>query len=269
MALTLRFSRLAPLAAAAALAFTTACNSAPAPDPIVKSGGDKKVDPATAGSLSGRVRFSGPAPATETLKMGSDPACVQGSGPSPMNDAVLIAADGGLKNVFIHVRDGLDPEYGFEVPAAAVLLDQKGCRYTPRIAGVRAGQPVELINSDPTLHNIHALPMANQEFNAMQPIQGFRTTKTFTTPEVMVRFKCDVHSWMAAYVGVVAHPYFAVTKDDGTFEIKNLPPGAYTLEAWHEKFGTQTATVTIGDKEAQTVSFTFSAKPDGNTQHPQ
>jgi hypothetical protein len=109
---------------------------------------------------------------------------------------------------------------------------------------------------------VHALPKANAEFNQGQPVQGFRTTRTFTTPEVMVRFKCDVHSWMAAQVGVVAHPYFAVTKDDGSYEIRNLPPGTYTIEAWHEKFGTQIAKVTVADKQAQTVPFTFTAKPE-------
>ena len=183
--------------------------------------------------------------------------------PNPVSDAVLIAADGGLKNVFVYVKDGLDPAYGFDIPTTTVVLDQKGCRYTPRIVGVRAGQPIDIVNSDPTLHNVHALPMANPEFNQGQPIQGFRTTRTFTTPEVMVRFKCDVHSWMAAHVGVVAHPYFAITKDDGSFEIPNLPPGTYTIEAWHEKFGTQVAKVTIGDKQSQTTSFTFTAKAEG------
>ncbi len=195
--------------------------------------------------------------------MASDQACVQPSTPNPVSDAVLIAADGGLKNVFVYVKDGLDPEYGFDIPTTTVVLDQKGCRYTPRIVGVRAGQPIDIVNSDPTLHNVHALPTANPEFNQGQPIQGFRTTRTFTTPEVMVRFKCDVHSWMAAHVGVVAHPYFAITKDDGSFEIPNLPPGTYTIEAWHEKFGTHVAKVTIGDKQSQTTSFTFTAKAEG------
>jgi plastocyanin len=267
MTLTFRSHTLAPIAAVAAIALVTACSSTPSSAPA-RSGGDKTVDPATAGSIAGRATFTGPAPAAVTLRMSSDAACVQESGPNTISDAVLISADGALKNVFVYVREGLDPVYGFDVPTSAVILDQKGCRYTPRVVGVRVGQPLEIVNSDPTLHNVHALPTANAEFNQGQPVQGFRTTRTFTTQEVMVRFKCDVHSWMSAHVGVVAHPYFAITNDDGSFEIKNLPPGTYTLEAWHEKFGTQIAKVTIGDKQAQTTSFTFSAKPEGDRPRP-
>jgi len=262
MTVTFRPATFARFVLAAAIALAAACNSAPAPK-VARSGGNKSVDPATAGSIAGRITFSGPAPAAEPINMASDQACVQGSGPNTVSDAVVIGADGALKNVFVHVKEGLDSAYGFDVPTSGVVLDQKGCKYTPRVVGVRAGQPLEIVNSDPTLHNVHALPMANTEFNQGQPVQGFRTTRTFTTPEVMVRFKCDVHSWMTAQVGVVAHPYFAVTKDDGSYEIRNLPPGTYTIEAWHEKFGTQIAKVTVADKQAQTVPFTFTAKPDG------
>ena len=106
---------------------------------------------------------------------------------------------------------------------------------------MRVGQPLEIINSDPTLHNIHALPKDNAEFNNGQPIQGMKMTHTFDKPEVMVPFKCDVHGWMNAYVGVVDNPYFAVTDKDGKFDLKNLPPGTYTIEAWHEKLGTHDA----------------------------
>jgi plastocyanin len=157
------------------------------------------------------------------------------------------------------VKDGLDPEYAFETPTTPVVIDQKGCVYTPRVVGVRVGQPIEVVNSDPTLHNVHALPMVNQEFNQGQPVQYSKLSRTFTAPEVMVRFKCDVHSWMAAWVGVVAHPYFAVTGADGSFQLPNLPPGTYTLEAWHEKLGPKTAKVTVAAGQTQAASFTFSA----------
>ncbi len=244
-----------------AFLFVAGCGgSAPTPPPAAAPG--KRVDAGTAGSIAGRVTFKGEVPAAVVLRMGSDQACVQGSGPNPVSDAVLVTSDGGLQNVFVYVKEGLDPAYGFDLPAGPAVLDQKGCRYTPHVMGVRVGQPLEIVNSDPTMHNVHALPNTNPEFNAGQPIQGIRTTKTFNSPDVMVRFKCDVHSWMAAYVGVVAHPYFAVTTEDGRFDLRNLPPGTYTLEAWHEKFGTQTANVTVGDKQSQTASFSFSAKPD-------
>jgi hypothetical protein len=131
------------------------------------------------------------------------------------------------------------------------------CRYTPHVFGVRVGQPLDITNSDPTLHNIHATPKNNAEFNQGQPIQGMKTTKTFTTPEVMVPFKCDVHGWMNAYVGVLDHPYFATTGTDGKFSLKSLPPGTYTIEAWHERLGAQTQSVTIGAKETKEVNFTF------------
>jgi hypothetical protein len=136
-------------------------------------------------------------------------------------------------------------------------IDQVSCRYHPHVFGVRVGQPVEFVNSDPTLHNIHALPKANSEFNNGQPIQGMKMSHTFTAKEVMVPFKCDVHGWMSAYVGVLDHPYFGTTAPDGKVVIGNLPPGTYTIEAWHELLGTKTQQVTIAAKEAKDVSFAF------------
>jgi len=143
------------------------------------------------------------------------------------------------------------------MPKDPVVLDQRGCIYTPRVVGLRVGQSIEVVNSDDTLHNVHALPMQNQEFNHGQQFRNMRLTKTFTVPEVMVRFKCDVHGWMAAWVGVTTHPFFAITGNDGTFSLKGVPPGTYTVEAWHEKFGLRTTQVTVAPSQAQTASFTF------------
>lgn len=195
--------------------------------------------------------------------MGTDAACVQGSGPNPVSDAVLVGADGGLQNVFVHIKDGLDPDYGFDTPTEEVVLDQDGCMYRPRVLGIRVGQTLKVLNSDPTMHNVHALPMANLEFNKSTPVQGSSTTAVFTVPEVMVRFMCNVHGWMAAWVGVKEHPFFAVTGADGTFSMEGVPPGTYTVEAWHEVFGTQTMTVTIGDSQRQTADFTFAPESGG------
>ena len=116
---------------------------------------------------------------------------------------------------------------------------------------------LDIVNADPTIHNVHGLAKTHREFNFGQALQGMRTTRTFTAPEVMLPFKCDVHGWMYAYAGVVDHPYFAVSGADGAFSIANLPAGTYTLEAWHEKLGTQTQSVTVGAKETKPVSFTF------------
>jgi plastocyanin len=162
-----------------------------------------------------------------------------------------------LQNVFVYVKDGLGT-LKFPVPPAPLVLDQKGCQYRPHVFGVQVGQPIEILNSDATLHNIHAWPMANAEFNKGQALQGMKDTHVFSTREVMVPFRCDVHRWMNSFVGVLDHPFFAVTGADGSFSLKGLPPGTYTIEAWHEKFGTKTASVTVGAKESKDVAFTFS-----------
>ncbi len=211
------------------------------------------VDPATAGNIAGRILFEGTPPKPTPIKMGSDPYCdKQGAA---VTETVVVNGDGGLKNVFVYVKDGLG-NLRFPVPSSPVVLDQKGCRYVPHVFGVQVGQPVEIVNSDPTLHNIHALAEANREFNMGQPAPA-KDIHTFSTREVMVLFKCDVHRWMTAYGGVLDHPFYSVTTDDGRFELKGLPPGTYTIEAWHETLGTATQTVTIGEKETKDVPFSF------------
>jgi len=216
------------------------------------------VDPATAGSVTGKVVFEGTPPKNEPIKMAADPVCVQQNKGVQTQETYMVGAGGELQNVFVYVKDGLGNRT-FVAPTTPVILDQKGCRYHPHVFGIMIGQPLEILNSDPTLHNIHATPKVNQEFNTGQPIQGMKTNHTFTTKEVMMPFKCDVHSWMNAYLGILDHPYFAVSGTDGKFEITNLPPGTYTIEAWHERAGTQTQMVTVGEKETKDVSFTFKA----------
>ncbi len=209
------------------------------------------VDPATAGEVTGHVTFSGQAPAPTPLTMASDPHCPGGTA-----QPVMVGANGSLQNAFVYVKDGLG-NLKFPVPTTAVVLDQKGCQYSPHVFGVQVGQAVEILNSDMTLHNIHAWPMTNQEFNVGQALQGLRETHVFSTKEVMVPFKCDVHKWMNAYVGVLDHPFYSVTGADGAFSLKGLPPGTYTIEVWHEKLGTQTQSVTVAAKESKDVAFAF------------
>jgi plastocyanin len=191
--------------------------------------------------------------------MNADPVCVKEAKGPQTQETYEVGADGkSLANVFVYVKDGLG-SYSYDVPTEPARIDQKECRYHPHVFGMRVGQPLEIINDDPTLHNIHAMPKSNSEFNNGQPIQGMKMTHTFDKKEVMVPFKCDVHGWMNAYVGVLDHPYFAVTDATGSFDIKNLPPGTYTIEAWHEKLGTMQQKVTIAAKETKEAPFTFKA----------
>jgi hypothetical protein len=234
-----------------------ACGSPPVEQARQVAPSGKQVDPVTARTVSGRVVFTGQAPARKVISMSSDPSCVSSAGQKSLDDAVLVAADGALQNAFVYIKSGLDPAYAFETPSTPVVLDQKGCFYVPRVLGLRVGQPLELANADPTFHNVHALPKENREFNrGLGP--GIPPTRyTFARPEVMVRFKCDVHGWMGAHVGVMTHPFFAVTAADGTFSFGGVPPGTYTIEAWHEVFGTRSADLTVGAGETTPLAFSF------------
>jgi len=240
------------LTAAAALTVAACGRSDEAPPPPAAV--SNPVDPATAGAITGLVTFEGTPPASEPISMDSDPYCEKQ--PQNRTETVVVGEGSGLQNVFVYVKDGLGDRV-FPVPSTAVVLDQKGCRYVPHVLGIQVGQPLELRSSDNTLHNIHAVPQQNREFNRALQLTGMKHTHTFSTKEVMVPFKCDVHKWMSAYVGVLDHPFHAVTTGNGRFELKGLPPGTYTIEAWHEKLGTQTQMVTIGEKQTSDVAFTF------------
>jgi plastocyanin len=232
----------------------------PSPETSDAAGGAAAhtVDAATAGHITESVTLEGSAPANAPIRMNADPVCLREAEGPQQQETFVVGTGGALANVFVYVKDGLG-SYVYDPPAGRATLDQKGCRYRPHVFGVRVGQPIDIINSDPTLHNIHALPAANQEFNIGQPIQGMKTAHTFTAREVMVPFKCDVHGWMNAYVGVLDHPYFAVTDLGGRFELKSLRPGTYTLEAWHERLGTITQNVTLEQRETEAVTFSFMA----------
>ena len=191
------------------------------------------MDTAKAGNITGRVIFEGAPPANTAVKINADPACMQVN-PEGITSETYMVKNGGLDNVFVYVKDGLG-NYYFDVPTEPVKLDQQGCRYVPHVFGARVGQPIEITNSDDTLHNVHAMANVNREFNFGQHIRGMKNTEVFTAREVMVPFKCDVHGWMTSFGGILDHPFFAVTSDGGKFELKNLPAGTYTVEAWHEK----------------------------------
>jgi plastocyanin/predicted small lipoprotein YifL len=249
--------------AAAALVALTACGGGGERPEAAQAGpaaDAQRVDPVTAGSVTGRVVFAGTPPENPLVKMSGDPMCIKANA-GGLRFENYVVTDGGLDNVFVYVKDGLG-NYQFDAPTAPAKLDQQGCRYVPHVLGVRVGQPIEISNSDATTHNVHSLPDVNREFNFAQYQQGQKNLQTFTTAEVMVPFKCDLHGWMHAYIGVVEHPFFAVTTGGGQFELKGLPPGTYTIEAWHEKAGTQTQQVTIGASESKAIGFTFGADSD-------
>jgi plastocyanin len=218
--------------------------------------GTGKLDLANAGKITGKVTLEGTAPKNDVIKMNADPVCMKEAKGTQTQEFYVVGDNGSLENVFVWIKDGIGSFTG-DTPTSPVTIDQKQCRYHPHVFGIRVGQPLEILNSDPVIHNIHAVPKINDEFNIGQPVQGMKTTRTFTKQEVMVPFKCDVHGWMNAYVGVVAHPYFAVTGKDGTFELKDVPPGKYTVEAWHEKLGPKRVDVTVGPKESKETNFAF------------
>jgi plastocyanin len=215
------------------------------------------VDAATAGNIMGLIAFEGTPPQPGVVRMDSDPNCVQ-PGVTTTDETLVVGDAGALRNVFVYVKDGLG-DLRFPIPSEVLVLDQMGCLYVPHVMGAQMGQSLEILNSDPTLHNVHAVPAANQEFNTGQPLPGMKHTHQFTTSEVMVPFKCDVHPWMFAWVGIIDHPFFAVTGADGSFNLEGLPPGTYTIEAWHESLGAQTQTVTIGEQETGDITFLFQA----------
>lgn len=216
------------------------------------------LDPNTVGSISGEILFTGSAPEPKPISMGGFPGCLQGQHGPPLEEAIAFR-DGKLKNVFVYIKQGLG-EKVFSIPKEPVVFDQKGCIYTPHVLGVQRYQPVKILNSDPLLHNVHSLPSNQPSFNFGMAVAGLQEVVQFEKDEVMVKVKCDVHGWMTAYIGVLDHPYFAVTGDTGTFEIKNVPPGNYVIEAWHEVLGAQTKDVAVGEKQSVPVSLTFEGK---------
>lgn len=210
-----------------------------------------------AASINGKIVFEGAVPAAEKFKMSADAFCARSHPGDLSREDIAIGKDKGLANVFVYVKSGINGTY--PPPAAAAIIDQKGCTYHPHVFGMVVGQSLEILNSDDTLHNIHSFAEKNEAFNLGMPVKGMKYTKKFDKPEVMIRIKCDVHGWMSAYCGVLAHPFFAVTAADGTYTIKDLPAGTYTIEAWHEKLGTQTQQVTVGAQESKPAAFTFKA----------
>jgi plastocyanin len=255
MSLRLHFG----IALCALVMVSSACGGggqAPAESAATPAANTPPPAPLGQSSITGRIKFEGTAEKPRVIRMASDPVC--GREGNYSSEVLLVGPANELRNVFVYVKDGLG-DRKFAAPTTPVVLDQKGCIYMPHVFGVQVGQPVDIINSDPTLHNVHAVSKENTEFNFAQPVP-MTTKRVFDKPEIMVPFKCEVHGWMNSYAGVVPHPYFAVSGADGTFEIKGLPAGTYTIEAWHETLGTQTMQVTVDGTASGTADFAFKAQ---------
>jgi plastocyanin len=223
----------------------------------------KTVDAATAGSVTGTVTLDGKPVLAKPINMSAEPYC-QKAHPTPVVPPEVVTGDkGALANVVIFVKDGLG-DYVFTAPTGPAQLNQQGCMYDPHIITLMTGQTFEVKNSDQTTHNIHPMPKDNRDWNKSQPPGADPIDETFARPELAIPVKCNVHPWMKSYIFVFKNPYYAVTSKDGTFELKNLPPGTYTIEAWHEKYGTADQTVTIGAKESKPVTFSFKAAASGD-----
>jgi plastocyanin len=207
------------------------------------------------GSIQGTVQYTDGDP-DQPIQMDADPICIGlRSGEEILTERIVVDRESQLANVLVYVKDGLESEP--TLPAEPVVLDQRGCQFKPHVLAVMVGQTLVIRNSDPTLHNVHARPVFNDEFDLSQPFKDMETELTFDSVEVAIPFRCDSHPWMSAYVAVLANPFFAVSATDGSFTIEGLAPGEYTLEAWHEELGPQQLAVTVAAGEAARAEFSF------------
>jgi hypothetical protein len=212
---------------------------------------------AAAASVKGVVKFEGTVPKGKPVNMSADPSCAKQHSAPVLVQEIATDSKGDLQNVIVYVAEGLGDRM-FETPTQPVTVEQKGCMYQPRVLAVRANQPLHVVNDDPTSHNIHPVPANNREWNKAEP-PGSALDESFAREEIAIPVKCNLHPWMHGYIAVFKHPYFAVTGKDGTFDLSDLPPGTYTIKAWHEKLGTSAQTITIGANETKEISFVFKA----------
>ncbi|HEX8473791.1 MAG TPA: carboxypeptidase regulatory-like domain-containing protein [Pyrinomonadaceae bacterium] len=236
-----------------------------------ETAGVKYAPTGNEGSVTGTIAFAGTAPAPKSISMDQDPVC-SSSNPNALAED-LVVKDGKLQNVFVYVKDGKTADgknitaLAFDPPAQPAVLDQKGCHYVPHVLGIQTGQKLSVTNSDQTAHNVNVQANSNPKFNKSQPPAAAPIEQAFNRAETLIPVKCNQHPWMKSYIGVLKHPFFGVSGEDGKFEIKGLPPGTYTLVAWHERYGDkqQQASVTIGQKETKTQDFSFAATTASNT----
>lgn len=212
-----------------------------------------------ASTITGTVTFNGTPPPLKPLAMNADPACAKMHAKPVLNEMLVLGNGNTMGNIMVWVSKGLPAGKTYPAPKTPVTMDQKGCQYVPHVMGIMVGQPYRILNSDGIMHNVHTLPKVNKSFNSAMPANRKEATTSFDRPEDIFNIKCDVHPWMSAYIGVFTHPFYSVTRPDGKFTISGLDPGTYVITAWHERLGTQTATVTVAADETKTQDFTFKA----------
>jgi len=261
------FRKLGLLGATAILCFGAACSKGPetggpAETPSSDSGGGVYKPTGDEGTITGKISFTGTAPAPKKIDMSNDAYCA-GKHPGGGTADDVMVADGKLDDVFVYIQSDGFKNVTFEAPKTEVTLDQTGCMYSPHVMGIMTKQPFKVVTSDNTNHNINVLAQKNEAFNVTQPPGASPISKNFPREETMINVKCNQHSWMKSYVGVLKHPFFAVSKN-GTFTLNGVPPGSYTLVAWHEKFGTKQMPITVGKKDSKAVDFTFDASSASN-----
>ena len=218
----------------------------------------KPVDAATAGSISGTVKLDGAAPKMKIINMSAEPVCAKQHSAPTMTQDVLAGKDGTLQNVVVYLKGDFS-QFKFDAPQTSATITQKGCMYDPHVLALETGQSLQVVNADPVTHNIHPVPKDNREWNESQPPGAAPIDQSFAHEEIAIPVKCNIHPWMKAYIAVFNDPYFEVTGNDGSFDLKNVPPGTYTLIAWHELYGTREQTVTVGPKESKTIQIAFNA----------
>ncbi len=249
---------------AALLTMLFSCSSPPKPQTTAKTEEPKaatppvyfKVDEATASTITGKVTFKGKRPPLKELDLTEDPECAKLHRKPVYDQSLVVSRDGHLANAFVYIKSGLQGKK-FEPPATPVTIDQKGCMFQPRVLGIETEQELKVTNSDPVTHNIHPRAEVNREWNHSQAGGAPPIERRFLKQEVMIRVKCNIHSWMHAWIGVVDNPYFAVTGTDGSFVLKNVPPGDYTIGVWQERLGTEEQHVTVAPSSKQDLSFAF------------